>query len=98
MTENHQDWTSCEMHGHQFDEGSCTDCHELQEDYVRYPDVHVSLSGEDGNAFAIVGHVSQALRCAGVPAEEIKDFTTAAFDAATYDGLLQVVMRTVEVS
>ena len=33
----------------------------------RHPDVQVQLSGEDGNAFAILGRTAGALRRAGVP-------------------------------
>jgi hypothetical protein len=32
----------------------------------KYPDVSVRLVGEDGNAFAIMGRVSAALRDAGI--------------------------------
>jgi hypothetical protein len=40
----------------------------------RYPDIQVQLSGEDGNAFAILGRTAAALRAAGVPSEEIDAF------------------------
>jgi hypothetical protein len=36
----------------------------------KYPDITVPLTGEDGNAYAILGKVRQALRQAGLPAEE----------------------------
>jgi hypothetical protein len=32
----------------------------------KYPDVHVDFVGRDGNAFAILDRVQQALRQAGV--------------------------------
>jgi hypothetical protein len=40
----------------------------------RYPNVQVQLSGEDGNAFAILGRTAAALRAAGIPQEEIEEF------------------------
>jgi hypothetical protein len=40
----------------------------------RYPDTCVQLSGEDGNAFAILGRTAGALRRAGLAQEEIDDY------------------------
>ena len=62
----------------------------------KYPDITVQLTGTDGNAFAVLGAVLAALRQAGVPAEERKAFQQEA-TAGTYDQLLRVVMRWVEV-
>jgi hypothetical protein len=63
----------------------------------KYPEITVQLTGTDGNAFAVLGKVTQALRRAGVsPAE--RDAFMAEATAGGYDGLLQVVMRWVEVS
>ncbi len=62
----------------------------------KYPNVTVQLVGEDGNAFAILGRVKQALRAAQVPAEEISAFVLEA-TAGGYDDLLLVVMRWVDV-
>jgi hypothetical protein len=62
----------------------------------RYPDVHVQLSGEDGNAFAIIGRVRAALREAGVSSDEIAEFTAAA-TAGDYDDLLVTCTRWVDV-
>ena len=50
--------------------------------------------GEDGNAFAIVGRVRQAMRRADVPREEIDAFEKEAV-SKTYDHVLYTVMRTV---
>ena len=61
-----------------------------------YPDVTVSLVGEDGNAFAILGRVVQALHDAGVPQEERKRFIAEATDG-DYDHLVQTVLAWVEV-
>ena len=35
----------------------------------KFPDVHAQLTGEDGNAFFIIGRVSRALKLAGHRAE-----------------------------
>jgi hypothetical protein len=64
---------------------------------VKYPDVHVQLSGEDGNAFGVIGRVQRALRTAGVPKDEIKEFQMQAM-SGDYDDLLRTVMEWVEVS
>jgi hypothetical protein len=62
----------------------------------KYPHITVQLTGTDGNAFAILGRVSRALRQAGVSQAEREAFTQEA-TASNYDGLLQTVMRWVEV-
>ncbi len=64
---------------------------------IRYPDVHVRLVGQDGNAFAILGRVMGALREAGVPDEERKRFEREA-TAGDYDELLATCMRWVDVT
>jgi Domain of unknown function (DUF4314) len=61
----------------------------------RYPEVQVQLSGEDGNAFAILGRTAAALRQAGVPQEEIDAFFAEA-TSGDYDHLLQTTMRWVD--
>ena len=38
---------------------------------IKHPEVVVQLSGEDGNAFAVMGAVSKALRAAGY-GDEVK--------------------------
>jgi hypothetical protein len=63
---------------------------------VKYPRVEVTLSGSDGNAFAVMGKVSEALRRAGVPREEIDQYKAEAM-SGDYDNLLQVTMQWVEV-
>jgi len=65
--------------------------------FVKYPDVTVPMTGEDGNAFAILGRVSGALRRHGVPKEEIEKFMKEA-KSGDYDHLLATVMRTVNVT
>lgn len=54
------------------------------------------LSGIDGNAFSIIGHVSKTIRRAGYP-EKAKEFSSKAFNAESYDALLQLAMTFVEV-
>lgn len=55
----------------------------------------VKLIGEDGNAFAVLGKVSRALRKAGLH-EEAKKYVVEA-TAGDYNHLLQVTMQYVEV-
>jgi Domain of unknown function (DUF4314) len=61
----------------------------------RYPEVQVQLSGEDGNAFAVLGRTAAALRQAGVPQEEIDVFFAEA-TSGDYDHLLQTTMAWVD--
>lgn len=63
---------------------------------VLYPNVTVKLVGEDGNAFAVIGAVSKALKKAG-EVEAAKEFTDKAFQSESYDALLQLCMKTVNV-
>ena len=62
---------------------------------VRYPHIHVQLSGRDGNAFSILGRVTSALRAAGVSKEEIKKYQDEAM-SGNYDHLLGVTMSWVD--
>ena len=64
---------------------------------VKYPHVKVRLVGKDGNAFAVLGKVKQAMQKAGIPAAEITAFVEEA-SSGDYNHLLQTVMLTVEVS
>ena len=54
------------------------------------------LTGEDGNAFAIIGRVSRALKQAGQP-ERAKEWTSKAMDCDSFDALLQLAFDYVEV-
>lgn len=63
---------------------------------VRFPGVKVQLAGQDGNAFAIIGRVSKALRTAGHP-EAATQFCATAMQQPSYDDLLQLAIATVEV-
>lgn len=61
----------------------------------KYPDVTVRLTGEDGNAFAIMGAVSKALRQAG-HGDAVNGYMAEAM-SSDYDHLLQTTMAYVEV-
>ena len=65
--------------------------------FPRFPDVQVELIGQDGNAFNLIGLTAKALRRAGHPFEA-NQFTSEAMEMGAYDELLQLIMRTVEVS
>jgi hypothetical protein len=58
----------------------------------RYPDICVQLSGEDGNAFAILGRTTRALRQAELAQAEIDQYYAEA-TSGDYDHLLQTTMR-----
>jgi hypothetical protein len=62
----------------------------------KYPDVEVQLTGEDGNAFFIIGRIGKALRRAGVPAEEVEAFGKEAM-GGDYNNVLQTAMKWVSV-
>jgi hypothetical protein len=63
----------------------------------KYPDIEVQLTGQDGNAFLILGKVIKALKRAGVSTEEIAAFKKESM-AGDYDHLLATTMRWVEVA
>lgn len=61
----------------------------------KYPNIEVQLSGRDGNAFAIMGAVSTALKRAG-HADEVSDYM-AESTSGDYDNLLVTAMKWVTV-
>lgn len=63
----------------------------------KFPDVQVLLSGEDGNAFMIIGRVRAALRRAGVPSDTCNEFSEEAM-SGDYDNVLRTAMKWVSVS
>lgn len=63
---------------------------------VRYPDVTVQATGEDGNAFILIGRVRRALRKAGASQEEITEFSNQA-TSGDYDKLLQTLQEWVNI-
>lgn len=64
---------------------------------TKYPEIEVQLTGEDGNAFFIIGRVSRALRRANVPADEVAEFSREAM-SGDYDNVLRTAMRWVSVA
>jgi hypothetical protein len=58
----------------------------------KYPEITVTLSGHDGNAFTVLGRCREAARRSGLSAEEITQFTDEAMQG-DYDHLLQTAMR-----
>ena len=63
----------------------------------KYPEIKVQLSDNDGNAFAIIGRVWQALDRGGAKWEDMQAFTAEA-TSGDYDHLLQTCMRWVDCS
>ena len=57
----------------------------------------VQLTGNDGNAFAIMGSVRSALRRAGATKEQIDEYSNASM-SGDYDNLLRVACEWVEVN
>jgi len=66
-----------------------------RDEAVRHPEVVVELTGRDGNAYAILGAVQQALRRAG-HASDIAEFLDEA-TSGDNDQLLQTCIRWVTV-
>ena len=64
---------------------------------VKFPDVHVQLSGEDGNVFSIITRVRRALRRAGASEAQLEDFGNE-MQSGSYDDALRTVMRWVQTS
>lgn len=61
-------------------------------DAPKYPAIVVPLVGEDGNAVAIMGRVSNAMRKAGVPQEEINQYLDESM-SGDYDNLLRTAIK-----
>jgi hypothetical protein len=57
----------------------------------------VQLTGNDGNAFAIMGAVRSALKKTGATQEQIDEYMKASM-SGDYDNLLRVAMEWVEVN
>lgn len=62
----------------------------------KYPHIVVRLTGEDGNAFAIMTRVCGALRRSGVPKEEINAYMAESM-SGDYDHLLRTAVAWVSV-
>lgn len=63
---------------------------------MRHPDISVQLTGEDGNAFAILGRVQRAMRDGGLDQSEIDEYLAEATEGH-YDDLLMTTMHWVDV-
>ena len=70
---------------------------------TKYPQIEVQLSGNDGNAFSVMGNVSRALKRAKdddgkriVSEKQIDQFIEEA-TSGDYDHLLQTCMKWVDV-
>jgi hypothetical protein len=63
---------------------------------IIYPNVTVQLTGEDGNAFAIISAVRRGIM-RGVGAPEAELWTVAAMTCNSYSELLRLAATTVHV-
>jgi len=63
---------------------------------VKYPEIEVQLTGQDGNAFMIMGRVQRALKDHGVPKAEVDKYLEES-TSGDYDHLLQTAMKWVVV-
>ena len=64
---------------------------------VKYPNIKVQLTGNDGNAYAVLGNVRRAMRRAKVETPEIEEFMKEAM-SFNYDHLLRTCCKWVSVS
>jgi hypothetical protein len=58
----------------------------------KHPDIEVTLTGQDGNVFNLMGIVSKAL-----PAHEVYEFRADVMSAQSYDEALRKMMEWVVV-
>lgn len=65
-------------------------------DEIKYPEVEVQLTDEDGNAFAIIGKVMKAMRRAKIREGEIVKYRDQA-TSGDYDHLLKTTTEWVTV-
>tara|TARA_R110000751_G_scaffold71196_7_gene143996 strand:+ start:498 stop:698 length:201 start_codon:yes stop_codon:yes gene_type:complete len=61
---------------------------------IKFPKIEVTLTGTDGNAFAVIGKVMNALKRAGVSQED-RDTFMAEATSGDYNHVLQTCMSTV---
>lgn len=62
----------------------------------KFPNVTVQLTGEDGNAFSVMGAVRSALRDAGATGEQLDEYMNESM-SGDYDHLLRTAMEWVVV-
>jgi len=65
-------------------------------DQPTHPQVHLRLTGTDGNVYSIIGRIAAALR-REVNNEAASAFTQAAFACGSYDEVLRLAMVTIDV-
>lgn len=63
---------------------------------IKYPEIEVQLTGNDGNAFAVMASVRKALKRARVSSDEIAEYVKES-TSGDYDNLLRVAMSWVTV-
>lgn len=63
---------------------------------IKYPHITVQLTGNDGNAFSIMGQVTKAMKQGGCTKQQCDEYMTEAM-SGDYNNLLQVSMATVTV-
>jgi hypothetical protein len=66
-------------------------------DAPKYAEIEVELIGQDGNAVAIMGRVSNAMKRAGVSQEEINAYLDESM-SGDYDNLLRTAVKWVSVA
>jgi hypothetical protein len=66
-------------------------------DTPKYAEIEVELVGQDGNAYAIMGRVANALKEAGVSEEEINAYLDES-RSGDYDNLLRTAVKWVSVA
>lgn len=64
---------------------------------VKYPEIHVKLTGNDGNAFNLLGIMQKAFKKHKIPAEEISKFMNEAM-SGDYNHLLKTCMEWADVT
>lgn len=64
---------------------------------AKYENIKIKLTGEDGNAFGILGKVTKALRDNGVHEDEVLTYRDNAM-SGDYNHFLQTTMKLVSIS
>ena len=62
----------------------------------KYPNIKAKLIGQDGNAFAIIGTVKQALRKGNAPHRDIDDFVVESM-SGDYNNVITTALKWVTV-
>lgn len=64
---------------------------------VKYPEIEVQLTGEDGNALSVISRVTRTMKRAGITTDEIAEYRKEAL-SGDYDNVLLTTMRWVAVN